>query len=141
MDGEEKDVALSAAIVGILILALVYFFIRRKGSAPDQQAAASRPEKTGATTGYHAVSIKFPSSACSAAKSLENKRFLSSAAPRIPLPDCDVLECKCRFVHHTDRREDEDRRNPYRARMGGQTGVHQQEQRHGSDRRKDADPL
>jgi hypothetical protein len=36
---------------------------------------------------------------------MSGKRFLSGAAPKIPLPGCDVLDCKCRFIHHKDRRE------------------------------------
>ncbi len=132
---------LSMAIVGIAVLALVFFFIRRSGPAPEKRPAAARPAKASSTTAFHAVSIKFASSACSAAKSLEGKRFLSSAAPRIPLPDCDELECKCRFVHYSDRREDDDRRNPYRAGIAGETGKHAQEQRQGPDRRKDSDPF
>ncbi len=139
MDGEEKEVSLSTAIVGIVVLGLVFFFIRRKGAPHDQRPVAARPAKASASTAFHAVSIKFASSACSAAKSLEGKRFLSDAAPRIPLSECDVLECKCRFVHYSDRREHDDRRNPYRAGIAGETGKHQQEQRHGANRRKDPD--
>lgn len=140
-DGVEKEMNLSIAIAGLLILALVLFFVRRKTQAPDKRPAAKKPATAGATEAFHAVSIKYASSACSAAKSLEGKRFLSTAAPRIPLPDCDVLECKCRFVHHKDRRQSEDRRNPYVPSMGGGTGQHRQEQRQQPDRRKNSDPV
>ncbi len=133
--------SLTTAIVGILILALVFFFVRRKGSEPAPRSPAARLAKPSANSEFHAVSIRFLSSACSAAKSLEGKRFLSSAAPRIPLPECDVMECKCRFVHHTDRRERDDRRNPYAAGIVGETGKHPQEQGHGPERRKDPDPF
>ena len=141
MNGEERDVSFTTAIVGILILALVFFFIRRKGSEPAPRSPAARPAKASASSEFHAVSIRFLSSACSAAKSLEGKRFLSSAAPRMPLPECDVMECKCRFVHHTDRREGDDRRDPYRVGIAGETGKHPQEQRHRPERRKDPDPF
>ncbi len=31
----------------------------------------------------------------------------------LPLEGCDVLRCKCNYLHHEDRREsDEDRRHP-----------------------------
>ncbi len=140
MDGEEKEVSLSITIVGIVFLGLVIFFIFRKGVPRDQRPAAARPAKAGASTTFHAVSIRFASSACSAAKSLDGKRFLSGAAPRIPLPDCDVLECKCRFAHYSDRRESDDRRNPYRAGIAGETGTHKLEQRHGPRDRRDRPP-
>ncbi len=133
--------SISIAIVLIVILALVYFITRRKASAPDKRPAAARPLKSAATTDFHAVSLKFRSSACSAAKSLEGKRFLSNAAPRIPLADCDVLECTCRFVHHRDRRAGDDRRDPYSQDLGGETGKHPIEQRKRRDRREDSDPF
>ena len=96
--------SLTVAFMGIVALALVYFFIRGKGSAPDQRPATAKPAKARSTSAFHAVSIEYSSSACSAAKSLDGERFLSNAAPRIPLPDCDVLDCKCRFTHYADRR-------------------------------------
>jgi hypothetical protein len=124
-----------------LILAVIYFFVRSKGSDSKPRSPAARPVKTPTSSEFHAVSIRFLSSACSAAKSLEGKRFLSSAAPRIPLAECDVLECKCRFVHYSDRREGDDRRNPYSPGIAGETGKHPQEQRRRPERRKDPDPF
>ena len=140
-NGEETQVSLTTAIIGILVLAAVFFFVRSKKSESKPQSPTARPVKATATSEFHAVSIKFPSSACSAAKSLDGKRFLSGAAPRIPLAECDVLECKCRFVHHSDRREGDDRRNPYSAGIAGETGKHPQEQRQRPERRKDSDPF
>jgi hypothetical protein len=131
--------SLSMVIVGLVVLVLIFLFVRRKQSTPDKRPAAARPVKASASAEFHAVSLKFPASACSAAKSLEGKRFLSSAAPRIPLHDCDALECKCRFIHHQDRREGEDRRSPYSAGFAGETGKHPVEQRKSPDRRKDPD--
>jgi len=129
------------AIVLIAILALVIFLVRRKKPAPAIRPSVARPAKAAVSSEFHAVSIKFLSNACSAAKSLKGKRFLSTAAPHIPLPDCDVLECKCRFVHHRDRRAGEDRRDAYSAGFAGATGKHPIEQRKQTDRRKDdSDP-
>jgi hypothetical protein len=133
--------SISMALVALLILAIIFFLVRSKRSEPKKRPARTKPARGSVATEFHAVSIKFHSSACSAAKELEGKRFLSSAAPRIPLPDCDVLECKCRFIHHKDRRQNEDRRNPYSAGFGGETGRHPVEQRKQGDRRKDPDPF
>lgn len=132
----------TTAIVGILILAIVFLVWRSKRSTPQKSTPpGARPVKATPVSEFHAVSIKYAASACLAAKRLEGKRYLSSAAPKIPLPDCDVLECKCRFVHHADRREGDERRNPYRAGIAGETGKHEQEQRQGADRRKDSNPF
>lgn len=132
---------LTLVIVGLAILVLILLLLRPKQAPPGKRPAAGRPVETGATSEFHAVSIRFAPTACSAAKALKGKRFLPTAAPRIPLPDCDVLECKCRFMHHRDRRHIDDRRNPYGAGgIAGETGRHQKEQRSGQDRRKNSDP-
>ncbi len=123
----------------IVLLLLVWLFIRRRQAAkPDVPKSAARTSSSNAA--YHAVSIKFTSNACKAAQGMEGRRFLSTAAPRLPLPECDVLECKCRFIHHKDRRAIKNRRSPFGpSGFGGATGKHQQEQRHGKDRRASDD--
>ena len=130
------DIAIG--IVAIIVLMLLYLLFRRTQSTTNKRPpVASRPGTAKPTSRFHAVTLKFSSKACDAAKSMEGKRFLSSAAPRIPLSEWDSLECKCRFIHHKDRRESEDRRNPYGASIAGDIGEHKPEQRHSRDRRSD----
>ena len=132
---------LSIGIAALLIVALVFLFFRPKRAAPDKRPAAKRPVEAADTGEFHAVSIKYTSGACAAARNLKGKRFLSSAAPRIPLPDCDVLDCKCRFLHHKDRRDGEDRRDAYAPRIAGVTGSFEKDQRKRRERREDSDPI
>ncbi|MDJ0814378.1 MAG: hypothetical protein QNJ23_11690 [Woeseiaceae bacterium] len=121
----------------LVVMLLLWLLVRRR-----QAQAAKRPDPltervSHKSTEFHAVSIRFESNACKAARELEGRRFLSSAAPRLPLPECNVLECNCRFVHHKDRRSGRDRRSPFGpGGIGGSTGKYEQEQRTGSDRRK-----
>ena len=127
---------LVTSIVAIAVLILLYLFVRRRGSSenvrPDQQQKTSAKP----TSKFHAVSIKYKNTACDAAKKMAGRRFLSSAAPRIPLPDCDALECNCKFIHHKDRRSADDRRNPYSQSFGGDsTGNYEIEQRKRGERR------
>lgn len=75
--------------------------VRRSGK-PMEQRRVVNP--------YHAVGISAGLGCCRAATEIKDRRFLSAAAPKIPLPACDVATCKCRFVHYDDRRSDEDRR-------------------------------
>ena len=126
---------IAVSIVVILILSIL-LFRRTKATTNKRPPLRRRPAKAKPDPQFHAVSLRFSGSACEAAKALEGKRFLSSAAPRIPLPDCDVLECKCRFIHHKDRRDGDDRRDPYRQSIGD-TGKHEKERRHRGDRRSD----
>jgi len=132
------DVALS--IFAILILLVFLLLVRRSQSTPNERPPRPSRKPTPRTAEFHAVSLKFSSTACEAAKSMEGKRFLSGAAPRIPLPDCDALDCKCRFVHHKDRRQRDDRRNPWRSNISGDTGRHPEEKRIRPDRRSDDSP-
>jgi hypothetical protein len=124
----------------LVALLLVWLFIRRRQATrtkPDTRPVTRVSQKN---TDYHAVSIKFESHACQAAQELEGRRFLSTAAPRLPLPECDVLQCNCRFVHHKDRRSGKDRRSPFGpGGIGGSTGKYTQEQRQGKDRRVSED--
>jgi hypothetical protein len=59
---------------------------------------------------YHAVSIEPGARSCAAVKAVQEKRFLSSAAPTLPLKGCTSSTCQCRYVHHNDRRSVRDRR-------------------------------
>jgi len=126
------------ALVLVLLL-LIWLYIRRR-QAISNDKSQSAVQASSKKTAYHAVSIKFTGNACDAAREMEGRRFLSSAAPRLPLPDCDVLDCSCRFAHHQDRRARQDRRSPFGpGGIGGSTGKHTQEQRQGKDRRKSDD--
>ena len=123
-------------IAALLLIAWLYLRWRAKGT----QDASSTSTVSSKDTAYHAVSIKFEKSACAAAKEMQGRRFLSSAAPRLPLPDCDALTCSCRFTHHKDRRSARDRRSPFGAAgFGDGTGTFEKERRQKRDRREDAD--
>ena len=126
-------------ILVILILLLLLVFVRR-----PKEKEKPRPAKTPTTRGkpdttYHAVSLKFLPSACDAAKAMEGERYLSAEAPKIPLPECDATTCKCRYVHHKDRRGRDDRRNPWGPGLSGSgTGSYEQEQRKSGERRSES---
>ena len=77
--------------------------LRRKSAAP--LACLDTPP-----TDYRAVSIVPTQASCAEARRLRKKRYLSSEAPRLPLPQCaQPLSCKCRYRKYPDRRVDERR--------------------------------
>ncbi len=128
----------TVSIIAVVILIAAFLLMRRRQSGANQRPDPQH-DVTGSTNAqFHAVSLEFSSHACAVAKAMDGKRFLSIAAPRIPLPDCDVLECKCRFVHYKDRRSGGDRRSPFGSSIDGGTGKYAQERRQPRDRRKDA---
>ena len=122
----------------ILILGLLVaiWWLLRKRREGSPQASNSQVRAKTANTQFHAVSINYAGRACEAAKNMSGRRFLATAAPKLPLPECDVLECSCRFVHHEDRRSRKDRRSPFGpGGSSGATGSFNTEQRNGPDRR------
>lgn len=124
--------------IAIVVLLVLYAFMRRPKTENYARPAERRKNPVKPDTKFHAVSLRFPASACEAAKAFDGRRLLSSAAPRIPLPDCDAPECRCRFVHHKDRRSGDDRRDPYGQGFGGaSTGQFEEEQRKSGERRED----
>jgi len=67
----------------------------------------SKPKRPapGKTSAWHAVSIIAGPQACAAAQAFGLRRFLSGAAPRLPLAECTQSDrCQCRYRHHADRR-------------------------------------
>ena len=126
-------------LLGIAAVLLIVWLYLRRRNQNEQQPDKANIERNEDTT-YHAVSIRFTEGACDAAKELAGRRFLASAAPRLPLPECDAASCECRFAHHKDRRAGRDRRSPFASSgMSGATGRLEQERRQGTGRRSSDD--
>jgi len=124
------------AIALVLLVALWLFLRKKQASSNTDSRPVRSSEKT--NTAFHAVSIDFPVSACSAAKAMAGRRFLATAAPELPLPECDVAECNCGFSHHEDRRSIKDRRSPFSPSGATDgTGSYERERRSNKDRRQD----
>jgi hypothetical protein len=129
---------ITIAFILILLGALWWLLRLRRETTRDAAKTDSQPRSS--TTQYHAVSIRVGKRACKPARDMVGRRFLASAAPKLPLPGCDVLDCDCRFSHHQDRRANRDRRSPFGpGGIGGGTGAYESEQRDGTDRRRDED--
>ena len=125
------------SLIAILVLLVLLWFVRRNAKKENVRPDQHRRAATVKNTKFHAVSIQFAPNACQAAKDMEGRRFLSSAAPKIPLPGCDAETCQCKFKHHSDRRARSDRRNAWgQGLSGASTGNYPKEQRKGGDRRK-----
>ena len=74
-----------------------------RGKTVDKSRPENKKHGTQANL-YHSVTIKAMPGSCVTAKALKGIRFLSKEAPALPLEDCDVETCICRYDHHTDRR-------------------------------------
>jgi hypothetical protein len=99
-------------VVVLLAGAGVFLYMKKpaKKKPGRNKSSRSRP----AVSQYSSVSIMTPSVCCGAASDLVGSKFLVKNAPKLPLPACDRAGCKCGYMHHTDRRdEDAERRAMY----------------------------
>lgn len=120
---------LASIIVGLLVVVAFFFFARRSATNPGVPAAttgrsssvgrkaqAKKSSKVSAPANpFRSTSIVPGTNACSAVTAIADQRYLDSeqSVPKVPLPECDVSQCDCRYARHEDRRDiDEDRRHP-----------------------------
>jgi hypothetical protein len=90
---------------------------------PAARAANTRPGRITKKTAknavparlpYHAVSCRSGVGSCEAVEEINGERFLVEVAPQLPLDACAKERCKCKYLHHQDRRDnDDDRRALY----------------------------
>ena len=94
-----------------IAVVLIWFYLKRsKVESSSTQKPASTTSKSEGK--FRAVSIQTGPRACTAAKYLRGKRFISTQAPELPLSRCDISDCKCKYAYHKDRRDEDDRRFP-----------------------------
>ena len=113
-----KILALVLLVITILV---IFITMRPKASKPGNRSARTNKTLISKNTSvetrhpYRATSIVSDTSVCEAVKALGKKRFLDvdRGIPILPLDDCTVSQCNCRYAHYDDRRDSsEDRRHP-----------------------------
>ena len=134
---------LFAAVIAAAAISWIIVHKRRSASAsPASEASGHSEDSGGKSTQYHSVAIRMGALSCAAVQKLDGVRLLAEDAPLLPLPNCGIEDCECRYVHHEDRREAGDRRSPFPA--GGirqLIGDRDKEKRTGSDRRREEEEL
>jgi hypothetical protein len=129
---------IALSILWVVVAALGYRFVR------DARAAARVRERQARKSrlpflerhNYHAVTVAQGRTACASSIQLTGRRFLSRDAPPLPLPGCTMQLCRCRYIHHADRRAEE-RRFPFGVRKRSEATVAVERRR--GDRRKTTD--
>lgn len=119
----------------VLLIIIAAAALRRQQSLAQSGASRSSPPLADGSGRFHAVSIRFGANPCHKARHLHGQRFLSEAAPRLPMDGCDATDCDCRFVHHADRRTGGDRRSPFQSGFGGSALRVEENRRARPDRR------
>ena len=126
-------------VLGALLVLVIIGLIAKIRKSKTEAAPAKPPGSIRDTSSFHAVAIKYSENACDAAKAMTGRRFLSNAAPRLPLPECNLLECRCMFAHYDDRRTGRDRRSPFAPAGTSETSGAYKAERRGSPERRRAD--
>lgn len=105
--------ALAAAAVVAFLLLKRRTPAKAKKTAGRLPAADRRARPEAEHKPYRATVIVPGAMACDAARELANKPYLDSdkSTPPLPLPNCTAPNCRCKYVHRDDRREEDiDRR-------------------------------
>jgi hypothetical protein len=95
-----------AILIVTLVLGIFVFVRLLYPVSGTERNNSERERRTGFGEGdpFHAVSVVPAEGCCSAVNSIKFQRFLSDEAPGLPLADCAAEDCRCRYIHHTDRR-------------------------------------
>jgi hypothetical protein len=125
------------SLVGIAVVAAFFFLaLRRNADDPSATNGAARassrerprsvarpsdaPSKTNAP-GIEAQMLRVPdlNRACEAARHYVGRTLDAATSPKLPLPGCGVVECRCRYervvnLRRRERREATDRRDEIR---------------------------
>jgi hypothetical protein len=147
----DVSLILMACVIVVVIAALGYFIIVQvQGSASPKPGNTDRP---GSSSGsavkksaapdlppYRSTSIRPGKNACDAALAIVEERFLveNGVIPPLPLPACDAASCTCKYIKHSDRREDDDEDRRDIVGMNRNMGAvdRDEDRRSGRERRK-----
>ncbi len=109
-------------IFGILVTAIgVYLTVQynilikeeHNKSPAAQQSVIRTPavsNQSPSRSRWAAVRIKPGLICCRKAELMVDQVFLVSEAPDLPLAQCDSKDCRCKYTHLNDRREEDERR-------------------------------
>jgi len=129
---EDQTMSIAPFLV-VVLLAIVGWLWWTRRQAQTRRASSENQ----APQPYRCVAIRPGQEACPTVRNLAGRRFLTQAAPLLPLDDCTAAGCGCRYDHFADRREHERRRS--HALMRGLTPhAGNTDHRSGRDRRKPA---
>ncbi len=122
----------------IVSLAVVYWVAKtRKRPSAQTLAANTKRRQQSRSAAFHAVSVRPGGCGCEAVNALYGERYLTrDDVPNLPLAECTLVKCTCRYVHHEDRRSRQGNRRAaysFQTEMYGFSG--QQDRRRSGGRR------
>jgi len=97
--------------VFIILCSIWHWLHFTKAKPAHKNIVTSFPHKKN-TSNYHGVTVHECSTACQTVKKLHGKRFLAREVSGLPIYGCTSKNCTCTYIHHADRRSQDDRRYP-----------------------------
>ena len=117
--GTSIIVFLAIILVGVAAAAMV---LQSRGQKPRKEKTTGPKKRSSSQVSasnpinpYRATAILCGENSCDAVKAISGTRFpdAEKRIPQIPLANCDIPKCSCKYEHYVDRRNtDEIRRAP-----------------------------
>jgi hypothetical protein len=105
-------------ILLLIVLAAMLIKLRSSSANPGSTGHARAVTKrkiagrgSTAKACYSAVTINPAVQACAAVQALQSERFLVGETPHLPVLGCTSPNCGCKYMHHSERRDEVDRRD------------------------------
>ncbi|GEM_PF-855478 len=138
--------------LGVALLAAAFLLLRGRRQSPEKKEPASRPlasltpreqlERLHKSDKFWGVAIETREDGhtCKAVRKITNQEFQTFDAPKLPLDECDNMNCRCRYYGLPDLRQSERRETTTDRREIIRYEPNKDNRRTGEDRRK-ADEL
>lgn len=99
-------------IIAVIVVVGRLMFVRSASASGKRISSKRKTTRQIDSTPYGASSIVVRENACDAVKKIEGLRYLhkTGITPKLPLPECTLTTCTCRYEKYTDRRKKNDRR-------------------------------
>jgi hypothetical protein len=102
-------IAVAVAVIASYIL-LSRFLSREPVTARAGRTSVATGKTDNSSTQWRAVKVSPGLICCDAVSEVSEQVFLSRLAPSLPLDECSVGDCRCKYIHLEDRRSGGDRR-------------------------------
>jgi hypothetical protein len=100
----------------------------RHGPSDDTPIQIIRNSPSKRRRFYYGVSVQPGPEACKDVEKIRSQRFLTTEAPKLPLPGCSRSHCRCTVIPEDDRRAGFDRRGDSFAALG-ELNLHERKRR------------
>lgn len=128
----ELSLAILAMAIVVVWFVVVWFMRRRRSK--QARTRAERKESHQRFWGVRVIGTE-PAPTCAAMRCTDGRGYRLERVPTLPLPDCDLQICRCRFEYLPERRTCSERRRGQDRRTAIRFDTDRSDRRTGLDRR------